>query len=96
MSILSLGEWSDFYPLDFIPAFAEKTIFDTLDFLAANILLLVGGLLTSVFFGWFVPKQLELGEIGLADSPLLRRSTAGASTSCRPSDRSARNVLESV
>lgn len=70
LSILSLGEWSDFYPLGFIPAFAEKTIFDTLDFLAANILLLVGGLLTSVFFGWFVPKQLKMDEIGLADGPL--------------------------
>lgn len=69
LSVMSLGEWSDFYPLDFIPAFAEKTIFDALDFLAANILLLLGGLLTSVFFGWFVPKQLKLDEIGVAEGP---------------------------
>lgn len=70
LSILSLGDWSDFYPLDFIPAFAEKSIFDTLDFLAANILLLVGALLASVFFGWCVPKQLKLDEIGLRDGAL--------------------------
>ena len=67
LTILSLGTWSDFYPLNFIPAFAGKTVFDSLDFLAANILLLLGGLLTSVFFGWFVPKQLKLDEIGVRD-----------------------------
>ena len=67
LSIVSLGDWSDFYPLDFIPAFAEKSIFGALDFLAANILLLVGGLLTSIFFGWLVPKQLKLDEIGWRD-----------------------------
>jgi NSS family neurotransmitter:Na+ symporter len=68
LTILSLGVWSDFYPLDFLPAFAGKTIFDSLDFLAANILLLVGALLTSVFFGWLVPKQLKLDELGVDDA----------------------------
>jgi len=67
LSIMSLGEWVDYYPLDFIPAFEGKTIFDALDFLAANILLLVGALLTSIFFGWLVPKALRLQETGLTD-----------------------------
>ncbi|MFQ5982521.1 MAG: sodium-dependent transporter [Woeseiaceae bacterium] len=67
LSIMSLGDWSDFYPLDFIPAFAGKTIFDAKDFLAANILLLLGGLLVSIFFGWLVPKQLKLEEIGVSE-----------------------------
>jgi neurotransmitter:Na+ symporter, NSS family len=70
LTILSLGEWSDVYPLDFIPAFAHRTIFDALDFLAANILLLLGGLLTAVFFGWVVPRQLKLDEIGISDGLL--------------------------
>ena len=52
-SILSFGRWSDFYPLEFIPLFAGKTIFYSLDFLAANILLLIGSMLVAVFFGWF-------------------------------------------
>jgi NSS family neurotransmitter:Na+ symporter len=67
LSIMSLGEWSDYYPLNFIPAFEGKTIFDALDFLAANILLLVGAMLMSIFFGWLVPKQLKLEEMGLSD-----------------------------
>jgi len=67
LTIMSLGDWSEFYPLDFIPAFEGKTIFDSLDFLAANILLLIGGLLISVFIGWFVPKQLKLEEIGVEE-----------------------------
>ncbi|VAV91501.1 Sodium-dependent transporter, SNF family [hydrothermal vent metagenome] len=64
-SILSFNEWSDFHPLGFIPAFAERTIFDTLDFFAANILLLVGGLLTSIFIGWLVPKKIQQEAIGV-------------------------------
>lgn len=67
LTIMSLGEWSDYYPLDFIPAFEGKTIFDTLDFLAANILLLIGGLLISVFIGWVVPKHIKLDEIGVEE-----------------------------
>ena len=65
LTIMSMGDWSEYYPLDFIPAFEGKTIFDSLDFLAANILLLIGGLLISVFIGWFVPKKIKLDEIGV-------------------------------
>lgn len=70
LSIASLGEWANYYPLDFIPAFEGKTIFDALDFMAANILLLVGGFLTSVFFDWFAPKRLKLDEMGVEDGTL--------------------------
>ncbi len=69
LTIMSLGDWSEYYPLDFISAFAGKTIFDSLDFLAANILLLIGGLLVPVFIGWFVPKHIKLEEIGVRDGP---------------------------
>ncbi|MCZ6809461.1 MAG: sodium-dependent transporter [Proteobacteria bacterium] len=67
LTIMSMGDWSEFYPLDFIPAFAGKTIFDSLDFMAANILLLIGGLLISVFIGWVVPKHIKLDEIGVQE-----------------------------
>jgi NSS family neurotransmitter:Na+ symporter len=66
-TIMSLGEWSDFYPLGFVPALAEETIFDLFEWFAANILLLVGAALTSIFFGWLVPKQIKLDGMGISD-----------------------------
>lgn len=67
LTILSLGPWSDFHPLDFIPVFAGKTLFGTLDFLAANILLLLGGLLISIFMGWVVPRRIKLEATGIRE-----------------------------
>jgi NSS family neurotransmitter:Na+ symporter len=69
-TIFSLGDWSEFYPLDFVPAMSGMNIFGAIDFLAANILLLIGALFLSVFFGWFVPKQIKQDAIGVADSGL--------------------------
>ena len=66
-TIMSLGEWSDFYPLRFIPALAEETIFDLLEWFAANILLLIGAAFTSIFFGWLVPKKTKLEGLGIRD-----------------------------
>lgn len=72
VTIFSLGDWSEFYPLDFIPAMQGMNIYVAIDFLAANILLLVGAMFTSVFFGWFVPKHIQLAAIDAADSGLFR------------------------
>lgn len=71
-TIFSLGDWSGFYPLDFIPAFSGRNIYDATDFLAVNTLLPVGGLLTSLFFGWWVPRNVKLDAIGIADSAAFR------------------------
>ncbi len=69
-SIISLGKWSDYYPLDFVPSYEGKNIFNALDHLAANNLLLLGGCLSAIFFGWFVPKALKLEELDVADGLL--------------------------
>lgn len=69
-TIMSLGEWSDFYPLGFIPALAEETIFDVFEWLAANILILMGATATAIFVGWFVPKQVKLDGFGIGDGRL--------------------------
>jgi len=68
-SILGFSVWSDVRLLDFIPSYRGLDIFDTLDTLAANNLLLVGGTLSALFFGWLVPKALKLDELGVNDGP---------------------------
>ena len=69
-TIVSLGDMSSFYPLNFIPEFAGMNMYTALDHLAANILLSVGAILSAVFFGWFVPKNLKVEETGLPQGPL--------------------------
>jgi NSS family neurotransmitter:Na+ symporter len=45
--------------------FEGKTIFDLLDYLTANILLPLGGLLVAVFVGWFMARQALENELSL-------------------------------
>ncbi|MBT8080548.1 MAG: sodium-dependent transporter [Gammaproteobacteria bacterium] len=66
-TIMSLGNMSGFYPLDFIPEFRGMNMYAALDHLAANILLLVGAILSAIFFGWFVPRTIKLEESGIPD-----------------------------
>ncbi|MFE8071966.1 sodium-dependent transporter [Marinobacteraceae bacterium S3BR75-40.1] len=66
-SILSLNEWSDVTPLSMFAMFEGKTIFDLLDFLTANILLPLGGLLVAVFTGWFMARQALENELSLSE-----------------------------
>lgn len=70
-SILGFSVWKDGWaekdPLGFIPSYRGLDIFDTLDTLAANNLLLIGGALSAIFFGWLVPKALKLEEINVQD-----------------------------
>lgn len=66
LSILSLNLWSDVTPLGNIAMFEGKTIFDLLDFLTANILLPLGGLLVAIFVGWFVSRQALENELSMS------------------------------
>lgn len=66
-SVLSLNVLSDFHPLGFINLLEGKTIFQSLDYISASILLPVGGLLTAVFVGWKVPAKTMQKELGLSN-----------------------------
>ena len=52
---LSLGEWS------FLKV-AGVDLFDVFDFVTGQIFLPIGGLLTCLFIGWYVPKKLVKDE----------------------------------
>ena len=62
-TILSFNLWADF-------KIFGRTIFDNLDFLTADILLPLGGLLIAIFVGWVMHKQNVVEEVKMK-SPLM-------------------------
>lgn len=62
-TILSFNEWSEF-------KIFGMTIFDTLDFLTANIMLPLGGLLIAVFVAWKMKEKDVRDEVKI-QSPVL-------------------------
>ncbi len=59
-TVLSFNSWSD------LKLFG-KTFFDLLDFLTANIMLPLGGLLIAVFAAWFMPRHHTLSELDMGN-----------------------------
>ena len=52
---LSMGDW------DFL-AIGDRNLFDLFDFVTGQIFLPIGGFLTCLFIGWYVPKKLVKDE----------------------------------
>jgi NSS family neurotransmitter:Na+ symporter len=69
---LSFNLWGDFRPLGFFRFFENKTLFDTMDFLVANVMLPLNAFLIAVFAGWMMSRQSTLEELGLADGARYR------------------------
>lgn len=68
LSILSLNLWGDVHPLSMFEAFKDKTIFDLLDYLTANIMLPLAGLLAALYVGWVMNKQEVAKELSMSSS----------------------------
>lgn len=66
-SVFSFNLLSGFHPLAFTGAFADMTIYDSLDFIMSNVLLPAGAFLTAIFIGWFASRDGVREEMGLAD-----------------------------
>jgi len=62
-TICSFGSCSHYYPLEFIPLFREKTIFQAIEIIAINICLPAGALILAVFAGWRVPAAITTEEL---------------------------------
>ena len=67
--VFSFNIWGDIRPLGMFRFFADKSIFDVVDFLVANIMLPINALLIAVFAGWMMSKNSTLEELGLPDGP---------------------------
>ncbi len=71
-SVFSFNIWSGFTPLDMFPTFEDKTIFDLLEYLAANVMMPINGLLIALFAGWLMSKTSILDELAINDGKLYR------------------------
>ena len=65
LSSLSFNDMAEFYPLGFIPLFAETNFFDTLDGVTAKLFMPIGAILTCIFVGWIADAKLIDDENGL-------------------------------
>lgn len=71
-SVLAFNVWAGWRPLSFVPSLAGRNFLEAVDYVASNIMMPLGALLTSVFLGWRVEKMFA--EVELAEtSPFGRR-----------------------
>jgi NSS family neurotransmitter:Na+ symporter len=69
-SILSFNVIAGVHPANALPGFEAKTIFDLIDYVTANILLPVSGLLIAIFCAWTMKQAATRDELRLGDSAI--------------------------
>ncbi|MCF8473852.1 MAG: sodium-dependent transporter [Emcibacter sp.] len=69
---LSNNVLKDVHPLDFLPLFEGMNIEAVINFLAANVFMVLNGLLVSIFAGWAIKRSITLEELGMGDSMLFK------------------------
>jgi NSS family neurotransmitter:Na+ symporter len=71
-TVFSFNLWSEWRPLSFTERFAGFGYFEILDYLTANIMMPVGGLLLALFVGWRIKPQAVQDELGIQNPRLFR------------------------
>lgn len=71
-TVFSFNLLDDFYPLALLPAFEERTIFQSLDYIVSNFMMPAGGLLIAVLAGWGLGKQATMDELRVTESGWFR------------------------
>lgn len=72
VTVLSFNHWAGVHLLSSIPAFADRTLFDLLDYLTSNLMLPAGGVLIAAFSGWVLSAEATREELGLVDGAAFR------------------------
>lgn len=70
VTVLSFSSWENVFPLGGIEVFAGKTPFDLIDYLVSNILLPLGGMLYTLFAGWWISRETLVEELGVGDGAI--------------------------
>lgn len=68
LTILSFNLWQEVKPLSMFSQFADKTWFDLIDYLTANIMLPLGGLAMAIFAAWFMQTKFVAEELHTSTS----------------------------
>ena len=66
-TVFSFNLWSGFQPLARIPAFADATLFNLIDYAVSNVILPLGGMLYAVFAGWRLKREDSRAQLRLAE-----------------------------
>jgi NSS family neurotransmitter:Na+ symporter len=69
LTVFSFNIWSDVHPLHMFEVFRDKTVFDLLDYLTANIMLPLGGLLIAIFAVWIMSREATRDELNMGEGP---------------------------
>jgi len=72
LTVFSFNIWADVKPLSWIPIFRDHTVFRLIDYLAANIMLPLGGLLVAVFAAWRMRRDASVDELAMGDGRCYR------------------------
>ena len=62
LSVLSFNHWADVRPLGLLPGFEARTFYDVIDYLTANVMMPLGGMLIALFVGWRVSRRVLEAE----------------------------------
>ena len=63
-TVFSFNIGKEFYPLDFIPVFADKHFFGIIDYIITHILLPVGAMGYALFAGWWMSSKTIMNTLG--------------------------------
>lgn len=64
-TVFSFNLWQDFKPLASIEQFADVTVFGLIDYVTANVMMPIGGILIAVFVGWRMSRVTLDDELGI-------------------------------
>jgi NSS family neurotransmitter:Na+ symporter len=71
-TVFSFNLWKHVYPLRLFGIDSQRTPFQLIDYLAANILLPVGGLMVAGIAGWSLSRSVVVAELAIGDGLRLR------------------------